>query len=221
MEVVRQNAAKYAAVSKKRFVDTVLLYIENHLSGEINPENIAERFFCSPSQLYRDFYAFTGHSVMEYIRKRRMSNACEKIKYSDMPLAIIANESGYQTQQAFNKQFKNIVSMKPLEYKQSDTFFYFYPFAINEISLTVKVGAETIPEWTTTRFYDSRLPGIEDRAIAMLGKKGEIKGRVFGHNGKQIGNKFCYEIMTPVTGCSITDAPLLSKTDLYATVNEK
>ena len=206
MVIVGQNILNNAAAYKRRYIDAILVYIENHLSKEINPENIAGQFFCSPSQFYRDFYAFTGHSVKEYIRKRRMSNACEKIKYSDISLAVIANESGCQTQQAFNKQFKSIVGMTPLKYKQSDTFFYFYPFTVNEISLAVKVGAETIPEWTITRFYDSRLPGIEDRAIAFLS---EIKGRVFGRNGKQIGNQFCYEIMRENEGAG--------KTDLYAT----
>jgi predicted transcriptional regulator YdeE len=37
------------------------------------------------------------------------------------------------------------------------------------------------------------LVGIENRAIDSLG---EIKGRVFGRNGKQIGNRFCYELMS-------------------------
>ena len=145
------------------YIQPVLSYIEHNLITELNPENIAGQHFISVSQLYRDFYACTGHSVKEYIRKRRISNACEKIKCSDMPLAIVAEESGYHTQQAFHKQFKSIVGMTPLEYQQGDTYFYFYPFTINEISLAVKVGTETIPECTTARFYDSCLIGIEDK----------------------------------------------------------
>ncbi|MDR0409629.1 MAG: GyrI-like domain-containing protein, partial [Spirochaetaceae bacterium] len=96
--------------------------------------------------------------------------------------------------------------MTPFEYKQADTYFYFYPFAVIDISLAVKVGAETIPECTTTRFYDSCLIGIEDKAIASLGA---ITGRVFGRNGKQIGSQLCYEVMTERDGAG--------KTELYAT----
>ncbi|MDD4494828.1 MAG: AraC family transcriptional regulator [Eubacteriales bacterium] len=196
---------RFTAIDKLQYINAVLPYIERHLADELNPENIAGRHFISRSQLYRDFYACTGHSVKEYIRKRRISNACEKIKCSDMPLSIIADGSGCQTQQAFHKLFKSIVGMTPLEYQQGDTYFYFYPFTINEISLAVKVGTETIPECVTTRFYDFCLIGIEDRAIASLG---EIKSRVFGRNGKQIGNQLCYEIMTEQNG--------LGKTALYA-----
>lgn len=173
-------------------MNAVIQYIERYLSYEINPEMVAKANFISLRQLYRDFYAYTGHSIKEYIRNRRISNVCEKIKCSTLPLAVISNESCSKTQQAFHKQFKSIVGMTPLEYRQSDTYFYFYPFVDNDISIAVKVGNEKIPECTTTRFYDTCLIGIEDKAIASLGK---INRRVFGRNGLQINNRFCYEIM--------------------------
>ena len=193
-------------MNKSSYIHKVLPYIEEHLTEELNPDRIAERHFISLVQLYRDFYKYTGHSVKEYIRKRRISNACEKIKHSEISLSFIANESCCQTQQAFNKLFKSIVGMTPLEYKQSDTYFYFYPFSVNEISIAVKVGNEYMPECTTVRFYDSCLIGIEDKAIAA---QGDITGRIFGRNGKQIGNQFCYEVMKEKTG--------EGKTGLFAT----
>ena len=193
-------------MQKYKYIHAVLSYIERNLSTDLKPENIAQRHFVSLSQLYRDFYAYTGHSVKEYVRKRRISNACEKIKCSNIPLAIIADESGYQTQQAFCKQFKSVVGMTPNEYRQNDSYFYFYPFTVNAISLSVKVGTETIPACQISRFYDPRLIGIEDRAIAALNG---FTGRVFGRDGKQIGNQFCYEVMT--------EKPGEGKTNLYAT----
>lgn len=96
--------------------------------------------------------------------------------------------------------------MTPLEYRQSDTYFSFYPFSLNEISIAVKVGNEYIPECTTTRFYDSCLIGIEDKAIAAHEMS---NGRIFGRSGKQIGNQFCYEVMAEKDG--------LGKTGTYAT----
>ena len=96
--------------------------------------------------------------------------------------------------------------MTPLEYRQSDSYFYFYPFAFSETSLAVKVGTETIPACRIFRFYDSCLIGIEDKAIAAFDG---ASGRVFGRNGKQIGNRFCYEVMT--------EKPGEGKTNFYAT----
>ncbi|HPF54998.1 MAG TPA: helix-turn-helix domain-containing protein [Clostridiales bacterium] len=192
-------------------MNEVTAFIENNLTNELNPETVANRHFVSLSQLYRDFYSYTGHSIKEYIRKRRISNACERLKCSDMPLDVITAESGYQTQQAFHKQFRELVNMTPLEYRKSDTWFYFYPFDTNDISLAVKVGAEVFPACEARHFYDSCLAGIEDRAIESLG---EVKGRVFGRNGKQIGNRFCYEVMTEKENA-------LGKTGTYAVCTVK
>lgn len=95
-----ETNTKYRPIDKLQYIRGVLPYIERHLAEELGPERIASRYYVSTSQLYRDFYACTGHSVKEYIRRRRISNACEKIKSSELPLAIIADESGLQTQQA-------------------------------------------------------------------------------------------------------------------------
>jgi AraC family transcriptional regulator len=184
-------------VDRTHYLKAVLPYIEAHITEELTPEGIAGQHFISLSQLYRDFYAYTGHSIKEYIRKRRISNACVKIKCSDSPLAVIADESGCQTQQAFHKLFKSIVGMTPLEYRQSDTYFCFYPFTAGDISLAVKVGTEPLPDCIITRFYDSCLVGIEDKALAA---QGDTQGRVFGRNGKQAGHQFCYEVMTERAG---------------------
>jgi len=201
-------------MQKFREIDEVIAFIEDSLVDELNPETVAKRHFVSLSRLYRDFYSHTGHSVKEYIRKRRISNACEMLKCSDIPLDVIAAASGYQTQQAFHKQFKELVTLTPIEYRQGETWFYFYPFAANDICLAVKVGAEVFPVCETRHFYDSCLVGIEDRAIASLG---EIKGRVFGRNGKQIGNRFCYELMTEKPGdTGICPSKSPGKTGTYA-----
>ena len=58
-------------MQKLKEIDAVIAFIENNLSDELNPESVAKGHFVSLSGLYRDFYSYTGHSVKEYIRKRR------------------------------------------------------------------------------------------------------------------------------------------------------
>lgn len=195
----------YSKSNLWHWIDRVIQYIEAHLADELNPESIAAQHYVSARQLYRDFCVCTGHSVKEYIRKRRISNACEKLKSSDLPLAVITDESGYETQQAFHKQFKSVVGITPAQYRQSDTYFYFHPAIDHSVSFAVKVGTEFIPVCSTTRFYDTCLAGIEDKAIASLGG---VSGRVFGRNGKQLGNRFCYELMTQEAGTGKGEARL-------------
>jgi len=45
------------------------------------------------------------------------------------------------------------------------------------------------------RYYDSRLTGIENRALAwLLASRPDYRGRIFGRSGKQEGSKLCYEL---------------------------
>ncbi|HHV97460.1 MAG TPA: helix-turn-helix transcriptional regulator [Clostridiaceae bacterium] len=51
-------------------------YIEENLKSELSLETIASKAYMSIANYYRLFYAFTGHSVKDYIRRRRLNCAC-------------------------------------------------------------------------------------------------------------------------------------------------
>ncbi|MDR1464575.1 MAG: helix-turn-helix domain-containing protein [Oscillospiraceae bacterium] len=178
-------------------VDAIIADIEQNIAADVDLTALAARHYISPRQLYRDFYARTGYSLAEYVRCRRVSNACERIRCSDAPLAVIAEECGCQSQAAFHKLFKSMVGLTPRAYRQGCGFFSFYPFPQDAISLRVNVGKETLPAWNIWPYYDPCLQGIEDRALA---SRGNVRGRLFGRNGKQLGNRLCYELMTEVPG---------------------
>jgi AraC family transcriptional regulator len=169
-------------------------YIEEQLNSDICLEEAAQAGFISLMQLYRDCYTYTGHSVKEYIRKRRLSNALGLIKCSDMSLADIAYASGYSSQQALCKSVREAVAMTPTEYKKSEAGYYFPRFD-NEAARQVTVALEAIPQTLWVRFYHPRLEGIEQEALAALySLLPAYKGRVFGRNGEQLGCRFCYEL---------------------------
>lgn len=171
-----------------------IAFIEEHLSVDINLEQAAHAGYTSLMQLYRDCYTYTGHSVKEYIRKRRLSSALGLIKGSALPLAEIAYYCGYSSQQALCKYVKAATAMTPLEYQKSETHYYFPRFD-SEVIRQVTVTAETIPKTLSIKFYYPKLCGIEHQALSMLFTLlPEYKGRVFGRNGQQIDTQFCYEI---------------------------
>ncbi len=177
----------------------VIQFIEEHLQEEVSLDLAAQAGFTSLMQLYRDFYTHTGHSVKEYIRKRRLSNALSLIRCSDMPLAEIAYTCGYSSQQALCKNVKAAVSMTPLEYKRSGVSYYF-PRYDSLAARQVTVAAETLPATVRVSFYYPRLNGIEDQAIAALQETlPGYRGRLFGRNGKQLGSRFCYRLWLEYT----------------------
>lgn len=190
MQANRLLHKKYKNESMNRFVQ----YIEENLSSELDAVLISKAGFISHAQLYRDFYSLTGHSVKEYIRKRRLSNALALVKASEFPLADIAYQCGYSSQQTFCRAVKQTLGMTPLEYKDSE-LYYFYPPYNGEPVQSVTVLSELIPRMVCFRFYHSNNKIIENIAVnTFLNVIPEYNGRIFGRNGKQDGSNFCYEL---------------------------
>lgn len=180
--------------SKKENTEKLIAHIENNLYEELNTSLLSSYGFVSHTQLYRDFYSATGHSVKEYIRKRRLSNALSMLKASDFHLADIAYSCGYSSQQALCRTVKAATGMTPLQYRQND-LYYFYPPYNGKIENHISVSTETIPETTCINFYDTNLIGIEDRAVSYLFLLAPgYTGRIFGRNGPQTKKGFCYEL---------------------------
>ncbi|WP_342424502.1 AraC family transcriptional regulator [Paenibacillus sp. FSL E2-0178] len=160
-----------------------IAFIEERLYEDINLGQAAQAGYTSLMQLYRDFYTYTGHSVKEYIRKRRLSGALGLIRASQRPLAEIAYSCGYSSQQALCKYVKSATHMTPLEYQKSE--------AIGQVTVT----AETIPKTLRAKFYHPKQYGIEQQALEALHFLiPEYPGRIFGRNGQQRDGLFCYEL---------------------------
>lgn len=193
-------------LTRYRYLSKITDFIESNINEELNLEEVARAGAVSLMQLYRDFYVHTGHSIKEYIRKRRLSNACAMIKHTDISLVEIALANGYQTQQSFHKHFKNVLGITPLEYKTGDVYFSFYPYRPEKINAPVKVATETIPLTISCKYYSSQQRGIENKAICELldiMKKNHLCGekiRLFGRDCKQKGGRFCYELMVAPSG---------------------
>lgn len=182
-----------------KFITEIIQFIETHLNENLDVEDLSKAIYRSRMQLHRDFYSAVGHTVKSYIAKRRLSVALAHIKASEFPLADIAYLTGYSSQQALCRAVKHEIGMTPLEYRHSNAYFEFPPY--NGIPLySVTVSEEKIPETLRLQFYHQSLRGLEDRAVDRLFRAiPGFKGRIFGKNGNQRGNRFCYELL-------ITDA---------------
>jgi len=189
------------ALYKNEYMSRLLRHIEDNLPSELDAGLLSRAGYVSHAQLYRDFYNLTGHSVKEYIRKRRLSNALALIKASDVSettnswsLADIAYQCGYSSQQTLCRAVKQTLGMTPLEYKNSE-LYYFYPPYYGDPVQSVTVSGETIPKMVCLQFYHSSIKDIENKAIGVfLNVIPDYNGRIFGRNGKQDGYKFCYEL---------------------------
>ena len=191
-------------------LDPLFAELEQNIAEDLSVERLAGAGLLSRSQLYREFYSATGHSVKEYVRKRRLSKALALIKHTDTPLEQVAQECGFGSPSALCKSVKAAIGLTPMQYKSGGGEYYFPACDGNAWRRPVTVAAETLPPTRRLLYYDSRLKGIEDRALAWLfaGMPG-CRGRIFGRNGKQEGPKLCYElyIESPAHSNESADSP--------------
>lgn len=113
-------------------IEQAIDYIEEHLNEPIELERIAEASMMSVPNLYRMFYAMTGHPVKEYIRKRRTSEAAFLLRQSELPANEIGYQLGFDAYQTFNKAFKRYTGLTPATYRQSEFIFSFERIRLQE-----------------------------------------------------------------------------------------
>lgn len=182
------------AVHKNEYIHSLFRYIENNMASDLGNELLKSVGHVSCAQLYRDFYSLTGHSVSEYIRKRRLSNALALIKTSGIGLTEIALQCGYSSHQALCRAVRQALKCTPSEYRSGDKYYFFPPYGGEPIQ-SVTVSGEAIPGATRVLFYQSSLRNIENAAVgALLRALPGYGGRIFGRNGEQAGGRLCYEL---------------------------
>ncbi len=99
-------------------IDKALKYIEDHIKEEIELIDIANEACCSLFYFHRIFSAFTGDTLKEYIRKRRMSLAATELVKTKRRVLEIAIEFGFNSQESFTRSFKEHFSMTPAKFRK-------------------------------------------------------------------------------------------------------
>lgn len=97
-------------------VQEVLGYINSHLGEEMAVEQLARRFFISPSHLMHMFKRHVGCSVHQYIRQKRLSFAGDRIREGERILQAAA-QAGFRDYSAFLKAFRAQYGCSPREMK--------------------------------------------------------------------------------------------------------
>jgi len=175
-------------------LEPLLVELEQNITDSYSMERLAEAGHLSRTQLYRDFYSLAGHTMGEYIRRRRLSNALALIKTSQLTLMDIAHQCGFSSQSALNRAVRQAVGMTPSAYKTSDAYYFFPPFT-GQALFPVSVKPDSVPATLCLKYYDAKYKAIEDRATtAFLALAPGFRGRLFGRGGKQRGAKSCYEL---------------------------
>ncbi len=92
-------------------------YIEEHLTDEIDYEQLGRIACCSAYHYQRMFTYMAGVTLAEYIRKRKMSLAAVDLQSGNKRIIEIAEKYGYRSPTAFNRAFQSFHGIAPSSVK--------------------------------------------------------------------------------------------------------
>src|SRR3984957_15326919 len=94
-------------------VGKALWFIESHFADDISLGDIAEVAGVSRYHVTRAFGDATGHSVMRYMRGRRLTEAAKSLARGAPDILAVALEAGYGSHEAFTRAFRDQVGTAP------------------------------------------------------------------------------------------------------------
>ena len=92
--------------------NTIISYINEHLSEDLSVDAIAGKFFLSRYYLMHTFKDETGYTIGNYITIKRLSNAQSLID-EGWPIADAAEKSGFGTYSTFLRAYKKTYGTSP------------------------------------------------------------------------------------------------------------
>ena len=94
-------------------------FMEQHLTENIEIEEISGKAALSPFYYQRIFGALCGMTVGEYIRSRRMTLAAQELAGSEAKVIDVAMKYGYDSPDSFTKAFCRFHGITPSQAKES------------------------------------------------------------------------------------------------------
>jgi AraC family transcriptional regulator len=117
-------------------------YIENNLSEKLSLDDIAKAAFISKYYYHRLFHNIAGQPVMEYVRKRRLTEAARELLMGKEKIVDIALKYQFSSQEAFSRAFRKMFNISPSELRKKQQRVLMYKKL--EVSEFVKAPASTV-----------------------------------------------------------------------------
>jgi len=109
------------ALSGMDALKTPVNYIQNNYMNDIYLSELAQVTHLSISALERRFKKHLSKTPKQFINEVRLENARRLLVETRIPIALVANETGFTDHSYFSRQFKRLFGELPSEFRNSHT----------------------------------------------------------------------------------------------------
>ena len=117
IEILACAPERLSVSGQNLYIKKAVRFIAGNFNRNISVESIAENINISVCHLERIFNAHFKTSVKQYLNTFRIEQAKGLIVDTNLPIAQIIKNSGFQNAQSFNNNFKRITGVSPLKYR--------------------------------------------------------------------------------------------------------
>lgn len=104
---------------KLQLLHQLLLYIDAHLEEDCSLMTVAKKLEYDYAYLSKFFHERVGMTYTAYLNQYRIMHACYILRNTKEKIVDISIKCGYDNQRAFNRNFKKIVGVTPVNYRNS------------------------------------------------------------------------------------------------------
>src|SRR5262245_2477490 len=94
-------------------VGKALWFIESHFEGDLTLDDVASIVGVSRFHITRAFGDATGHSIMRYVRGRRLTESARALARGAPDILTVALQVGYGSHEAFTRAFREQFGVTP------------------------------------------------------------------------------------------------------------
>lgn len=94
-------------------------YMERNFYQPLTLDEIAREACLSKFHFIRTFKKLIGISPAQYLIRLRIDRAVFLLKRRELPVSVVASQSGFHELSEFNRQFRKAIGMPPTEFRKS------------------------------------------------------------------------------------------------------
>jgi AraC-like DNA-binding protein len=86
---------------------------------DLNLDRLARKAILPARQISAAINRVTGKNVSQFVNDFRIAEACDLLAATDKPVTEIMLDVGFQTKSNFNREFRRVTNMTPVQWRQS------------------------------------------------------------------------------------------------------